>query len=130
MDGDKGSEKGGGEMIEENLVTLLKQFGFDVKRSVFEPNTNEQHPDQYFVLNIATMPYDFADDAPDYEKYLIQIHLYAPLSVDITEIVRAVKHTLFGAGFIYPTTEDASDESGRHIVFETENVEAIDYGEA
>lgn len=113
-------------MIEETLVSILKGFNYDVKRSVFEPNTDT---DVYFVLNIDTMPIDFGDDTPVFEKYLVQIHLYAPLNVDVTELVRSVKRELFTAGFDYPNTEDASDEDGRHIVMETENVEEIEDAE-
>ena len=44
-------------------------------------------------------------------------------------MVKSIKIALYNAGFIFPEALDESDGNGRHIVFETEDAEGIDYGE-
>ena len=112
------------ESIDKQLVSALVQFGYDVEKIPYTGSNK-----QYFTFNYATIPLNHSDDEPEYEKYLIQIHLYAPIGVKVTSLVKQVKVALHNAGFIYPETEDASTADERHIVFETENAEAIDYGE-
>ena len=109
--------------IDKQLVSALSEFGFDVERV---PYTGKNK--QYFAFNYATVPMNHSDDEPEYEKYLIQVHLYAPINVKLTSLVKQVKIALHDAGFIYPDTTDASGADEKHIVFETENAEAIDYG--
>lgn len=86
----------------------------------------------YLVFNYTTMPTHFADDAPLHERYLIQVHLFAPLENNTTALERQIKRALADNEFDYPSTVDASDESRqgnagatRHLVFETEKMVAV-----
>ena len=79
----------------------------------------------YFVFNLNTIPTNYANNNPLHERYLVQLHLYAPQSLNTTVLQKQIKHALCAAGFLYPSQENASDETGQHIVFETETTEAV-----
>lgn len=86
----------------------------------------------YFVVNMNAIPTNYADDAPQHDRWLIQLHLFAPFTLNTTAIRRQIRDALFGAGFSYPHLVDASettrstDGTEQHIVFEFEAVEGID----
>jgi hypothetical protein len=111
--------------IDSRLVDALSVFDLDVERSVYTGQNKK-----YFVFNYTTIPDDFSDDAPEHERYLIQVHLFAPpFEKNINPMVKSIKIALYNAGFMFPEVLDESDSNGRHIVFETEDAEGIDYGE-
>lgn len=80
----------------------------------------------YFTFNQQTVPDAFADDEPDAEVWLCQLHLFAPFTLDTTQLRRQVKTALREAGFTAPSMVDASentraaDGTEQHIVFEFE----------
>ena len=107
--------------VDERLTAALSHLGFDIDNAVgFSKN------DTYFTFNYTTLPIAFADDAPHYERYLVQVHFFAPLDMNVSKHKRSIKQALMDAGFTWPSTTDASDEDGRHIVFECEIAEGVD----
>ena len=67
---------------------------------------------------------------PQYERYLIQIHFFAPLNENVLKRIKETKQALFKACFSFPETTDTSDEDVRHIVFECETTEDLaEYGD-
>ena len=74
----------------------------------------------YIIFNYNSIPADFGNDAPAHERYLVQVHLYCPHSVNSLSMRRSIKTALTGAGFTWPAYENASDEEGQHHVFECE----------
>lgn len=106
--------------VDERIVNLLTPFGLDIDNGV-----STSREDKYFVFNYSTVPNVFADDSPWFENYLVQVHLFAPLNENISELKVQVKRALLDAGFTWPSTTDASDENSRHIVFECNIVEHI-----
>lgn len=87
-------------------------------------NGNEE---TYFTFNLQAIPSAFADDSPDADIWLIQLHLYAPFTLDTTKLRRRVRNAIHNAGFTYPDLTDASsgirstDGTEQHIVFEFED---------
>lgn len=79
----------------------------------------------YLVINHSSVPTAFRDDVPEYERQLVQLHLYCPAKQNTVALCAEIKRAIHEAGFSYPSTEDVSDKTGRHIVFEFEGVEAI-----
>lgn len=117
--------------IDEELQTTLMTLGVPVKNAVFLGD-DEGAPceKEYITFNYSTIGEDYADDAPQYEKYLVQVHIFAPLKVNTTKRVRAAKRALAAADYTWPETINASDSHGRHIVLECEKVSGGDlYGE-
>lgn len=110
--------------VDERLTKALAHLGLDIDNAVGFSKSK-----RYLTFNYSTLPEVFADDAPHYERYMVQVHLFMPLGENISKLKRQVKQALFDADFTWPTTEDASDEDGRHIVFECETTEVIDDGE-
>lgn len=119
--------------VEEKITAALAGFGLDVSNGVsFEGLA------PYFTFNCATVPADFGDDAPGHELYLVQVHLFAPLNVNITALKRQVKRALYAAGFTWPSLTDATGSLSRrdrpeerHIVFECEiSAEGAEDGES
>lgn len=85
----------------------------------------------YFTFNLQAIPSVFADDTPDADIWLIQLHLYAPFTQDTTKLRRQVRKAIHEAGFTYPDMTDASsgvrssDGTEQHIVFEFEDATGV-----
>jgi hypothetical protein len=85
----------------------------------------------FLTINMDAIPDNFADDAPQYDRWLVQLHLFAPYTLDTTTLRRQIRDALHNAGFTYPSLVDASadkaliDGTEQHIVFEFEVPEAI-----
>lgn len=80
----------------------------------------------YFSFNMDTRPEMFCDDEPDAGVCEVQLHLFAPFTLDTTSLRKKIKRAIFDAGFTYPEMVDASehirsgDGTEQHIVFEFE----------
>ena len=111
--------------VDAKIVAALEPFGCDVDNSVSFAKDKT-----YFTFNYSVIPTDFADDAPQHERYLVQVHYHCPLNVNITAIKTAIRRALYAAGFTWPSITDASDENGRHTVFECDIADGVDvYGD-
>lgn len=126
MAGDQAAEEGDGKVmtINEVLQEALSILDVPVYPKVFEGTE-----DSYIVFNYNTVPIDFADDAPEHERYLIQVHFFCPLGSNSLSDAKQIREALFEAGMTWPEVSDASDQSGQHLVFECEMAEGICYGE-
>lgn len=88
--------------------------------------------DTYFTFNMFSTGADFGDDAPGAEIWHIQLHLFAPFTLDTTALRRQIKHALMDAGFTWASLVDASentrvsDGTEQHIVFECECAGGLD----
>lgn len=111
--------------IAEEIKSLLDPIGLPVAQTSYTGKA-----DTYIVFNFQIIPSLFADDRPQYNRYLIQVHLYAPITQSTTALEREIVERLFAAGYTWPSRMDASDEersstgAARHIVLETETEEA------
>ena len=115
--------------VDSMIVTALSSIGLPIWNSVKE-NENENDYDEsemYFVFNYSTYGVGYADDEPCGEVSLIQVHLFAPLATNLTRLIRLSKAAIHKAGFTWPETVNASDEKGRHIVFEFQYVDGVDF---
>jgi len=107
--------------VDAQIKHALSEFGDPIANAVY---TGEA--ERYYVFNYTTIGTDFADDEPGHERYLIQVHLFAPPKENVTRRVKQTKKALLAAGFTWPKTVNASDEESRHIVFECETAEGVD----
>lgn len=110
--------------IEERLYSALSALGLPLAFAVFQGNDTE-----YIVFQYVSLGSDFADDEPGHERYLIQVHYYAPLSKNTSRMRRRVQKALFDADFTWPETFTADDKDGRHIVFECEAAGRLENGD-
>lgn len=113
--------------VDTKLMYALRNLA-PVWNSVKESESADQSLESktYFVFNYSTFGSGYADNDPTAEIFLIQVHLFAPLGTNLTRIKRKTKAALHEAGFTWPETVDASDEEGRHIVFEFQYAEGLD----
>ena len=72
----------------------------------------------------------YGDDEPGWERWLAQVHLFAPPADNCIRRAAQTKRALFAAGFTWPSMVDASDEDGQHYVFECETAAWVPDGEA
>lgn len=85
----------------------------------------------FFTFNMDAIPSNFADDTPLHDRWLIQLHMFAPVTQNTRKLRKQVRQAIFDAGFTYPDQIDASeafkktDGSEQHIVFEFEDAEGI-----
>lgn len=114
--------------IDSIIVSALEDIA-PVWNSVKENDHQDQaeEPETYFVFNYSTIGIGYADDDPTGERFLIQVHLFAPLASNLTRLKKQTKAALHEAGLTWPETVDASDEKSRHIVFESEYVDGVDF---
>lgn len=112
------------ENVDTALKNVLTPFMLPLARDVYQGEKKK-----YMVYNYTTVPAAFSDDEPEQERYLIQVHIYAPLKDNINALVREIKQALFAADFSYPESVPASTANEQHVVLETEAVVEITYGE-
>ena len=112
--------------VAEEIKSILNPIGLPVSQTSYLGKE-----DTYIVFNFTTIPSAFADDAAHYDRYLIQIHLFAPVTRSTTALEREIKERVSEAGYTWPSRMDVSDDARsatgdeRHIVLETETEEVI-----
>jgi len=79
----------------------------------------------YFVFNYTVLPDDFADDDAQHERYLVQLHFYAPHTLN-TATIRKTIRGLIKSAFTAPSEMAASDELNQHYVYEFEVLDGAD----
>lgn len=114
--------------VDALLVSALENIA-PVWNSVKENEHQDQaeEPEIYFVFNYSTVGIGYADNEPTGELFLISVHLFTPLATNLTRLKKQTRAALHKAGFTWPETVDASDEKSRHIVFESQYVEGVDF---
>ena len=116
--------------VDSMIKTALSVVGLPIWNSVKEEENTKYGggvQPTYYVFNYSSYGVGYADDEPTGEVYLIQVHLFAPLASNLTRLVRKTKAALHNAGFTWPETVNASDNNGRHIVFEFQFVDGVDF---
>lgn len=107
--------------VASDLKALLLTLGYPVEQNQYTGTATT-----YITFNYTTSPENFADDDPLDEVYLIQVHLIAPSTLNTTVLQKSIKTLLMNAGYIYPSTTDASDDpEEQHLVFETETAVGV-----
>lgn len=117
-------EEGGAMSVEAKVKAALDVFGDPVEKSVLYAAASDD-PARYYTFSCGSIGDDFGDDAPGCERWLVSVHLFAPLTENCVQRVRETKQALFDAGFTWPRFTDASDQDGQHLVFECETAEPI-----
>lgn len=107
--------------VASRLIAAIRPLGYPISQNQY---IGEQPV--YFVFNLSAFPADFADDEPQHERVMVQLHLFAPHTTNTTMLQKEVKAAIRDAGFQYPVLENASDEDNQHLVFESEiSTEAV-----
>lgn len=126
MAGTQGPEKGGGAVsVESRIAAALAPFGDPVEAALLYASAQDLPP-RYYTFSCSSSGDDFGDDEPGCERWMVSVHFFAPLDENVVKRVRKTKLALFQAGFTWPHCEDASDQDGRHFVFECEAVEEVE----
>jgi len=110
--------------VESRVKAALDVFGDPVEKSVLYAASDERPP-RYYTFSCESFGDDYGDDEPGCERWLVSVHLFAPLGENCIQRRNETKLALFAAGFAWPKCTDASDEDGQHLVFECETVDII-----
>lgn len=101
--------------INDQIRSALEPIGWPIVADNMSPGFSK-----FFVFNYTSLPDNFGDNEPQHERYLVQIHLFAPHKENTVRVRKQCKQCIFEAGFTFPSMVDASDETGQHWVFEFE----------
>lgn len=108
--------------VEARIKAALDVFGDPVEKSVLYASS-EERPARYYTFSCESMGADFGDDEPGCERWMVTVHLFAPLAENCILRTKETKEALSVAGFTWPRCIDATDENGQHLVFECETVD-------
>lgn len=108
--------------VEARVKAALDVFGDPVEKSVLYA-ASEEAPARYYTFSCESVGDDFGDDEPGCERWLVSVHLFAPLAENCVRRAKETKQALFAAGFTWPKYTDATDQDGQHLVFECETVD-------
>lgn len=111
--------------VEARIMAALGPFGDPVEKSLLYAAARKRPP-RYYTFLCESFGDDYGDDEPGCERWLVSVHLFAPVGESCLQQVRKTKHALFRAGFTWPRTIDATDQSEQHYVFECEALEPIE----
>lgn len=112
--------------VASDIIAAVAFTGYPVQQGSYDGVATT-----YFTLRMDSIPTNYADDRPQHDRWLIQLHFFAPFSLNTTTLRRTIREALFAAGYSYPALVDASenarasDGTEQHIVFEFEALEAI-----
>lgn len=115
--------------VNEKIIAALETLGYPVVPDLYA-GTEEV----YLTFNYSAAGALFADDAPGYDIYLVQVHLLAPHGWNGVSVRKQIKRCLLAAGFTWPEETDAGNESqmdnskGQHLVFECQMEEGAEDG--
>lgn len=107
--------------IDKKIRDAVISFGDPVENGVYQGEAKS-----YYTFNYESLGTDFGDDEPGHERYIIQLHYFAPFGVNITQRIRQTKQAIFAAGFTWPEVVNADEENTRHRVFEFEGAEGAE----
>ena len=112
--------------VESKIVAALAPFGDPVEAALLYAAAQDLPP-RYYTFTCSSFGDDFGDDEPGCERWLVNVHYFAPLyNEDIQGRVKKTKRALHRAGFTWPSCTDASDQDGKHVVFECQIVEGVE----
>ena len=105
-----------------DLRDLLETTGLPVRKNKYSGSDHV-----YLTYNYTTLGADYGDNHALEERYLLQIHLIAPIDYNTEALEALIKELLDDAGYPYPSTSNGSDDPAteQHIVFETEAVAGV-----
>ena len=109
--------------INEVIRSALSIFNDPVEFEVYQGTEKI-----YWVFNYAALGADYGDDQPNHERFLVQVHLFAPLNINVVQRVKKAKKALVSAGMTRPNETPVSNKDGRHIVLECEYVMGVEDG--
>jgi len=115
--------------VNELIISALEGFGDPVQHGTLIPDDENRNPKMYYTFNYTTHPTGFADNAPGYEKYLIQVHFFCPHNFNTLIRTKKTKRALYNVGMTWPSVIHIPDGYGQHIVYECEYIERIPDGE-
>ena len=116
--------------VNDRLVAALEPFGDPVWFGVYRTEKDDKRAERYYTYNYTTFGADHRDNEPRFLKHLVQVHFFCPLSFRSVSRARQTRKALRDAGFTFPSTVNATDTDGQHIIFECEYVEEADYADA
>ena len=90
--------------------------------AVCVPDSYDGEAEIYCTFNGNAVPVGFGDNRPRARRWLLQLHFYCPKGYDSLASRLSLCRALHGAGFTYPTEENASDGDGQHYVLEFEGL--------
>ena len=76
--------------VEAKIVAALAPFGDPVEKSLLYAAASELPP-QYYTFSCSSFGADFGDDEPGCERWLVNVHFFAPLYGNITRRVKRTK---------------------------------------
>ena len=100
--------------FESELKAAVVSFGYPCAANVYEGTA-----ETYLVFNYSIIPDDYADDEANHERYVAQLHLFAPHTLNTVTIRKSIRD-LIQAAFMRPTEMPAHDEIKQHYVYEFE----------
>lgn len=103
--------------VSKDLVAALSPIGLPVELDVYTGSKSA-----YITVNYDLIPAQVADNRPLFWRALIQVHLVCPLDVSFSAWREGVLTALATGGYSVPEIVDATDDTARHLVFETETI--------
>lgn len=109
--------------VASKIVQAMATTGLEVVQGVYNGQA-----DTYLSFGMLAIPEDFADDQAQAERWLIDLHLFAPHSRNTTALKKQIRKCIRDAGFTDADMTDVSekgtadDGTEQHIVFEFEDV--------
>lgn len=104
--------------FETELKAAVSSLNYPCAANIYEGTAST-----YFVFNYSIIPDDYADDEASHDRYLVQLHFFAPHTLNTVTTRKSIRD-LLQAAFTRPTEMPAHDELKQHYVYEFE----VEYG--
>lgn len=110
----------------------------DEEVGIVEPGIYTGSAETYYTFNFDSMGTNYADDEPNHERYLVQVHFFCPAGTNSLARRKLTKQRLYAAGFSWPSetqvepgeksssSADTDSVLRQHYVYECELMEEVE----
>ena len=109
--------------LNERLIAAVRPV-----TGVCVPDLYLGEQESYCTFNFTELPEGLGDNGMHAVRYLVQLHLFAPLKAGSVALRRQLRQALLDAGFTPPSITNATDEICQHYIFEFEYVGGLEDG--
>jgi len=104
------------ERVNSNVVEALSPI------APVQPDEYIGESDVYIEFDYSETGMSYFDNKPKYILIDLTVRFFAPSGKNVTKERTAIASAILGAGWLRPTVENASDQTGQAYVYTTQKV--------
>lgn len=109
--------------VNEKIMRAVTPLVPVCRADIYRPAAGEAEADTYCTFTYTEAPSVYGDGEPEAVRYLVQLHLFLPLSQSPIALKRSLRRAVLDMGCAVGEFLNLSDLDGQHHVLEFEYVD-------